>query len=97
MVLSQIFTRKIIADCPLHTADLFTQLPPLPRFVIEKMPESVATEAKSDGFEGDDFIGGDIAQIDIGSKKFYKPDLLGFLRGFPDDVFVGNLSQNLLN
>jgi hypothetical protein len=55
------------------------------------MIKGVSTKAQSNGFQWNYFSRADVAQVDIGSEKLDKPNLLGFLRGFPDDFFFRNL------
>jgi hypothetical protein len=40
--------------------------------------QGVAPQTQAEGFQGKDFAGGNISEIDIGTKPFYKKKLLFF-------------------
>ena len=54
--------------------------------VLEEREESVTAETQTEGFYSDDFIGGDVAQVHVGTDQFDEICLAAFVRSFPDDL-----------
>ena len=61
------------------------------------MCECISPKAQPNGFKRNNFIRSNIAQIDVSTQQFHKPNLLFLLRGFPQYALRRNLGQNFLN
>jgi hypothetical protein len=61
------------------------------RLYIQKMIKRIAANTQAEGLQRDNICRGDIAQAYVGAYQLNKPNLLCFLRGFPNNGFFGDL------
>ena len=61
-------------------------------FYTEKMKEGVSAESEANGFQGNDLLWRDVAQVYICAQEFDKPNLLGLCGAsqmiFSNGIFV---------
>ncbi len=65
-------------------------------FDSEEMEKRVTAKSQPDGFQRNNFIRGDVAEVYICAEQFDEPDLLGFLRSLPNDLLKWTFCQDLL-
>lgn len=62
----------------------------------EEVEEGISAESESNSFEWYNLFRCNIPEVHIGPEQFDEPNLLGFLRSFPDDFFEGYLGEYFL-